>query len=127
MRGRSETELTALLERVDRSTADLITYSIPVRARSGKGSVALPPIGRRIAVELARRQRPPRRDLVRESLPAAGHAPRPRPTWLPGAPTRSACVLQRGRSAGRFRLVDDCRSVYLGLYQRGQGIEVRLR
>ena len=53
-----EAELAALFERIDRSTADLITYSIPVRARSGKGSVALPPVGKRVADELARRPRP---------------------------------------------------------------------
>ena len=53
-----EAELAALFERIDRSTADLITYSIPVRARSGKGSVALPPVGKRVADELARGPRP---------------------------------------------------------------------
>ncbi|MFN9741657.1 MAG: glycoside hydrolase family 3 N-terminal domain-containing protein [Acidobacteriota bacterium] len=53
-----EAELAALFERIDRSPADLITYSIPVRARSGKGSVALPPVGKRVADELARRPRP---------------------------------------------------------------------
>lgn len=54
----SETEIAGLLERIDRSKADLITYALPVRARSGKGSVALPPLGRRMAEELARRKRP---------------------------------------------------------------------
>lgn len=54
----SETEFAGLLERIDRSKADLITYALPVRARSGKGSVALPPLGRRMAEELARRKRP---------------------------------------------------------------------
>jgi len=53
-----ESEITALFERIDRSKADLITYSIPVRARSGKGSVALPATGRLVAAELARRSRP---------------------------------------------------------------------
>ncbi|NDD65412.1 MAG: beta-N-acetylglucosaminidase, partial [Acidobacteria bacterium] len=40
-----EDAITALLDQIDRSKADLITYSIPVRARSGKGSVALPTVG----------------------------------------------------------------------------------
>ena len=53
-----EDAITALLDQIDRSKADLITYSIPVRARSGKGSVALPTVGKRIAAELARRPRP---------------------------------------------------------------------
>ncbi len=54
----SEREVTAILERLDQSKARLVVYSIPVRARSGKGSITLPPLGKRIADELIARNRP---------------------------------------------------------------------
>ena len=51
-------ELSRALTAIDESPAELIVLSIPVRARSGKGSVSLPPMGQRIAEELTRRNRP---------------------------------------------------------------------
>lgn len=51
-------ELSRALAAIDQSPAELIVLSIPVRARSGKGSVSLPPMGQRIAEELTRRNRP---------------------------------------------------------------------
>lgn len=51
-------EVAAVLDRLDKSSASLAIYSVAVRARSGKGSVALPAVGKRVADELNKRQRP---------------------------------------------------------------------
>jgi beta-N-acetylhexosaminidase len=51
-----------LLSRVDgdkdAGKFDVVIFSVVVRARSGKGSVALPPVGARLAEELTRRDLP---------------------------------------------------------------------
>jgi beta-N-acetylhexosaminidase len=57
-RSAGDSELAAALATIDQSRADLILLSLPVRARSGKGSVSLPPTGQRLAEELTRRNRP---------------------------------------------------------------------
>ncbi|MBS1788182.1 MAG: hypothetical protein JST85_10690 [Acidobacteria bacterium] len=54
----SEEEITRVLSRLDSSKCDAVIYSVAVRARSGKGSVALPPIGKLLASELVKRQLP---------------------------------------------------------------------
>jgi beta-N-acetylhexosaminidase len=56
--GAGETDLSSVLLKVDTRRYDAVIYSIAVRTRSGKGSVALPRIGRRIAEELTKRQVP---------------------------------------------------------------------
>jgi beta-N-acetylhexosaminidase len=53
-----ESEIAQVLTRLGESGVDAVIYSIAVRARSGKGSVALPAAGKRIADELIRRQAP---------------------------------------------------------------------
>ncbi len=53
-----EAEIAAVLAKLDGGQFDAVCYSIAVRARSGKGSVALPPIGKRLAEELLSRKRP---------------------------------------------------------------------
>ena len=52
----SEAEINRVLGKLDSSKFDAVIYSVAVRARSGKGSVALPPVGKRLASELAKRQ-----------------------------------------------------------------------
>jgi beta-N-acetylhexosaminidase len=54
----SESDLSHLLARLNEGRYDSVIFSIAVRARSGKGSVALPPIGRRLSDELIRRKLP---------------------------------------------------------------------
>ncbi|MGH9801087.1 MAG: glycoside hydrolase family 3 C-terminal domain-containing protein, partial [Blastocatellia bacterium] len=54
----SEAEINRVLAKLDSSKYDAVIYSVAVRARSGKGSVALPAIGKRLADELVKRQLP---------------------------------------------------------------------
>jgi beta-N-acetylhexosaminidase len=54
----TESDLARLLARLDESKFDTVIFSIAVRARSGKGSVALPPIGKRLSDELIKRKLP---------------------------------------------------------------------
>lgn len=54
----SEAEINRVLGKLDSSKFDAVIYSVAVRARSGKGSVAMPPIGKRLADELVKRQLP---------------------------------------------------------------------
>lgn len=54
----SETEISDVLDKLDASKPDVVIYSVAVRARSGKGSVALPAVGKRLAEELIKRRLP---------------------------------------------------------------------
>jgi beta-N-acetylhexosaminidase len=54
----TESDLARLLARLDESEFDTVIFSVAVRARSGKGSVALPPIGKRLSDELIKRKLP---------------------------------------------------------------------
>jgi beta-N-acetylhexosaminidase len=54
----SETELGVILAKLDAEKPEAVIYSVAVRARSGKGSVALPPAGKRMADELIKRKLP---------------------------------------------------------------------
>jgi beta-N-acetylhexosaminidase len=54
----SESEIARAFSRLDENRFDAVIFSVAVRARSGKGSVALPPAGKRIADELVNRKLP---------------------------------------------------------------------
>ncbi len=54
----SESEIARVFSRLDENRFDAVIFSVAVRARSGKGSVALPPAGKRIADELINRKLP---------------------------------------------------------------------
>ncbi|MGH9769132.1 MAG: glycoside hydrolase family 3 protein [Blastocatellia bacterium] len=54
----TESDVSRLLARLDESKYAAVIFSVAVRARSGKGSVALPPIGKRLADELIKRNLP---------------------------------------------------------------------
>jgi beta-N-acetylhexosaminidase len=54
----SEADLKRALERADAGKHDAVIFATTVRARSGKGSVALPATGLRLAEELTRRDLP---------------------------------------------------------------------
>ncbi len=54
----SEAEIARVLAKLDSANPTAIIYSVAVRARSGKGSVALPAIGKRLADELVKRRTP---------------------------------------------------------------------
>lgn len=48
-------EIKRVLDRIDAKNFDTVIFASTVRARSGKGSVALPPLGLRLAEELTKR------------------------------------------------------------------------
>jgi beta-N-acetylhexosaminidase len=54
----TESDLWHLLARLDQGKYDAVIFSVAVRARSGKGSVALPPVGKRLSDELTKRKLP---------------------------------------------------------------------
>lgn len=54
----SEADINRMVARLDSTKADAVIYSLAVRARSGKGSVALPAAGKRLAEELIKRKLP---------------------------------------------------------------------
>ncbi|HEY7181821.1 MAG TPA: glycoside hydrolase family 3 N-terminal domain-containing protein [Blastocatellia bacterium] len=54
----TESEVSRSLARLDEGKYDAVILSVAVRARSGKGSVALPPICKRLSDELIRRNLP---------------------------------------------------------------------
>ncbi|HKQ78552.1 MAG TPA: glycoside hydrolase family 3 N-terminal domain-containing protein [Blastocatellia bacterium] len=54
----TESDIDSLLTRLGDGKFDTVIFSIAVRARSGKGSVALPPIGKRLSDELIKRKLP---------------------------------------------------------------------
>jgi beta-N-acetylhexosaminidase len=54
----TETEIARVLAKLDSLKPETVIYSVAVRARSGKGSVALPAVGKRLADELFKRQLP---------------------------------------------------------------------
>src|SRR5262245_7049731 len=51
-------DVARLLARLDEGKFDTVIFSVAVRARSGKGSVTLPPIGKRLSGELIKRKLP---------------------------------------------------------------------
>lgn len=54
----TEAEINRVLARLDSAQAEAVIYSVAVRARSGKGSIALPAAGKRLAGELFKRHLP---------------------------------------------------------------------
>jgi beta-N-acetylhexosaminidase len=54
----TESDVWHLLARLEEGKYDAVIFSVAVRARSGKGSVALPPVGKRLSDELIRRKLP---------------------------------------------------------------------
>jgi beta-N-acetylhexosaminidase len=54
----TESDVWHLLARLDERKYDAVIFSVAVRARSGKGSVALPPVGKRLSDELIKRKLP---------------------------------------------------------------------
>jgi beta-N-acetylhexosaminidase len=54
----TESEISGILAKLDEGKFGVVIYSVAVRARSGKGSVALPPVGKRLSDELIKRKLP---------------------------------------------------------------------
>ncbi len=120
----TESDLLRLIARLGEGKYDAVIFSIAVRARSGKGSVALPPIGKRIAGELIKHKLP----LVVISF---GN-----PYLLAATPDAPAYMLaycpfpvsQRAAAKALFGEVEiggRLPAAIPGLYPRGHGLSVR--
>ncbi len=121
----SEADLKRTLDRVDAGKFDAVIFATTVRARSGKGSVALPPAGLRLAEELMKRELP----LIVVSLGNPYLL-----TAIPNAKTYLAAyspfpVSQRAAVRalmGEIEVTGKLPVSLPGLYQRGHGLEIRV-
>lgn len=117
----TETDVLWALKRLDEGGYKAVIFSVAVRARSGKGSVALPPIGKRLARELIERKLP----LVLISfgnpylLAATPDAPSYLLAYSPFAVSQRAAAKA---VFGEIEIVGKLPAAIPGLYPRGSGI-----
>jgi beta-N-acetylhexosaminidase len=122
----TESELSHLLARLNEGRFDTVIFSIAVRARSGKGSVALPSIGRRLSDELIRRKLP----LVVISfgnpylLAAMPNAPSYMLAYSPFVVSQRAAAKA---VFGEIEIGGKLPASIPGLYPRGHGLSVQRR
>ncbi len=117
----TEAEIQRALSRLEAGKFDAVIYSLSVRARSGKGSLALPPTGRRVAEELTRRDLP--LIVISFGNPYLLSA-------IPQVPTYIAAyspfpVSQRAAAralSGEIEISGKLPITLPGLYQRGHGL-----
>lgn len=122
----TEDELAQVFARLEMSQPEVVIYSVAVRARSGKGSVALPPVGKRLAEELIKRRVPllvisfgnPYLLLAMPEAPSYLLAYSPFPVSQRAA---AKAVLGEIEINGRLPVS------LPGLYQRGHGLRVAKR
>jgi beta-N-acetylhexosaminidase len=121
-----ESDVWHLLARLDVGKYDGVIFSVAVRARSGKGSVALPPVGKRLSDELVKRKLP----LIVISfgnpflLAAMPNAPSYLIAYSPFA------VSQRAAAKAIFGEIEaggKLPAAIPGLYPRGHGLSIRRR
>lgn len=120
----TDADLQQLFKRLEQNNFDAVIFSSLVRARSGKGTVSLPPIGMRLAEELTKRDLP----LL---VVAFGN-----PYLLTAIPNAKAYIAayspypfsQRATAKaliGEIEITGKLPVSLPGLYPRGHGIEVR--
>src|SRR5262245_15829960 len=120
----TESEVSHLLTRLDEGKYDAVIFSVAVRARSGKGSVALPPVGKRLSDELIRRKLP----LIVISfgnpylLAAMPNAQSYILAYSPFAVSQRAAVKAL---FGEIEIGGKLPAAIPGLYQRGHGLSVK--
>jgi beta-N-acetylhexosaminidase len=123
----AEADLARALARVDAQKFDAVIYSVAVRARSGKGSVALPPTGKRLAEELIKRHLTTRLPLIVISfgnpylLQAMSDSPSYLLAWSPFPVSQRAAakaVLGEIEIGGKLPVTAP------GLFERGFGMKV---
>lgn len=115
-------EIKRVLDRIDAKNFDAVIFASTVRARSGKGSVALPPLGLRLAEELIKRNAV----VISFGNPYLLQA-------MPTAPTYIAAYSpfpfsQRAAAKallGEIEITGKLPMSLPGLYSRGHGIEVK--
>ncbi len=115
-------EIKRVLDRIDARNFDTVIFASTVRARSGKGSVALPPLGLRIAEELVKRNA----IVISFGNPYLLQA-------IPNAPTYIAAYSpfpfsQRAAAKallGEIEITGKLPVSLPGLYARGHGLSVK--
>ncbi len=122
----TEADLQKLFARLEQSKFDAVIFSSLVRARSGKGTVSLPPIGMRLADELTKRDLPLivisfGNPYLLTAMPntkayLAAYSPYPFSQYA-----AAKAILGVNEITGKLPIS------LPGLYQRGHGIEVRKR
>lgn len=126
-RNASAEQINFVLSKLDMNSYDVVIFSLAVRARSGKGSVALPPTGKRIAEELIKRHMTTRLPLLTISfgnpylLNALPDSPSYLLAWSPYAVSQRAAakaVLGENEISGKLPVT------LPGLYERGSGMKV---
>jgi beta-N-acetylhexosaminidase len=111
---------------LDEGKYDAVIFSVAVRARSGKGSVALPPVGKRLSDELIKRKLP----LIVISfgnpylLAAMPNAPSYLLAYSPFEVSQRAAAKA---VFGEIETVGKLPATIPGLYPRGHGLSIRRR
>ncbi len=126
-RNATDAQIAAVLEKIEAGKYDVVVYALAVRARSGKGSVALPPVGKRLADELIKRHMTSRLPLLTISfgnpylLKAFPDSPSYLIAWSPFPISQRAAakaVLGESEINGKLPVT------LPGLYERGFGMKV---
>jgi beta-N-acetylhexosaminidase len=122
----TDSDVSHSLARFDEGKYDAVIFSVAVRARSGKGGVALPPVGKRLSDELIRRKFP----LIVISfgnpylLAAMPNAPSYLLAYSPFAVSQRAAAKA---VFGEIEVGGKLPAAIPGLYQRGHGLSIRRR
>jgi beta-N-acetylhexosaminidase len=120
----TESDVWRLLARLGEVRYDAVIFSVAVRARSGKGSVALPPIGKRLSDELIKRKLP----LTVISfgnpylLAAMPNAPSYMLAYSPFAVSERAAAKA---VFGEIEIGGKLPAAIPGLYPRGHGLSIK--
>ncbi len=126
-RNATDTQIAAVLAKLDARTHTAVLFTIAVRARSGKGSVALPPTGKHLAEELIKRHMTTRLPLVTISfgnpylLNALPDSPSYLLAWSPFPVSQRAAAKAL---LGEIEINGKLPVTLPGLYERGSGMKV---
>jgi beta-N-acetylhexosaminidase len=126
-RNATDAQIAGVLARLDAGKFDVVLFSIAVRARSGKGSVALPPVGKRVAEELIKRHMTTRLPLLTISfgnpylLNALPNSPSYLLAWSPFPVSQRAAAKA---VLGEIEINGKLPVTLPGLYERGSGMKV---
>lgn len=126
-RNATDAQIAAVLAKLDARPHTAVLFTIAVRARSGKGSVALPPTGKRIAEELIKRHTTARLPLLTISfgnpylLNALPDSPSYLLAWSPFPISQRAAAKA---VLGEIEINGKLSVTLPGLYERGSGMRV---
>ena len=126
-RNANDEQLANVFAKLDARPQTVVLFTIAVRARSGKGSVALPPIGKRIAEELVKRHMTTRLPVLTISfgnpylLNALPNSPSYLLAWSPFPVSQRAAARA---VLGEIEINGKLPVTLPGLYERGSGLRV---